>query len=220
MVFIFKSLGKRIAMIIGIVDDHSIVCEGYQRLVEAHGIHIAFTARTLETAYNALLEVNIDCVILDVSLPDGNGIDFIKTVLSEHPDCKILIASMYNKEPFISRAFTAGAMGYISKSEAADELTDALNTIYSGNTYVGQAVEYRQTSTENYDLTSLTDREIYLLKSVAIGKSIKTIAKELDIMPKTVHAHRANLVSKLGVRENTELLKIALDAQLVDLNNI
>lgn len=211
-------------MNIAIIDDHSIVVEGFKRLLEADNYVISFVANSLAEARNKLITHNSDVVILDISLPDGMGFDLIPEIQAQNPSCKILVTSMYHKEPYPSRALRAGAHGYISKIEGADHLCEAITTLMSGAQYIGtdilHNIESAKKNNTNQKIANLTDRELFIFKHFALGHTVKNIAKEMAIMPKTVHAHRANIIKKTGIREVSDMLKIAVELNIIDLQEI
>lgn len=211
-------------MKIAIVDDHSIVLEGFKRLLETESFTISFIARSLAEARKNIPIHECDLVILDLSLPDGVGIEFIADIQNHHPHCKILVTSMYDKEPYPSKAMEAGAHGYISKNEAADELLDAITHMQNDRTYLGKDIlanlKLNANNKQIQSVSELTSRELVIFKYLALGYSVKSIAKFLDIMPKTVHSHRANILTKLDVKENVEMLKLAVETKLIDLHDL
>ncbi len=202
-------------MDIALIDDHSIVREGFKRLLELEqGYKVVLEASSFHEAVCSIEKVHFDIVILDLSLPDKNGLHLIPVIKSNIPTAKIIIVSMYDSDPYVSDAINAGANAYISKNNASEELFEAINSVVGGNSFLAsdiiKNIRFDKNKLEHSKVSKLTSREHDIFCLLATGYSIKAISSNLNIMPKTVHAHKANILAKLEVQESYELLKMAL----------
>jgi len=126
---------------------------------------------------------------------------------------------MHDYEPYVSNALRLGALGYVSKRSASEELIDAVKSVALGKRYISEDVNFAL-NTQSSVLTMLTNRELEALPLLAKGLNAKQIAQQLEIMPKTAHVHKANIYSKLNVTTSFELLKIAIDAGVIKLDEL
>ena len=208
-------------MNIAIIDDHSIVIEGYMRLLNSTEYNVIFYATNITDATRLLQSHHPDCVILDLSLPDGTGINMAKTIKTYYPACKIVVVSMHCQEPYISKALTQGVNAYLSKNNVANDLFAAFEAINEGRLFIGKDIQRHQVNSSISEIIhNLTDREQETFKYLAMGHSIKKVAAILDIMPKTVHCHKANLFNKLNIRDYPELLRLAIQYQIIDASDL
>jgi DNA-binding NarL/FixJ family response regulator len=187
---------------------------------------LADDARILVTAYftNAkdtlqYLESNTaDVILLDVNLPDINGVEMGKMVREGHPNIKILGLSTYSEPSIINQMIKNGARGYLLKNATADELVTAIVQIFQGHFYFGSEVQKILADSVNHtvqDIPKLTRREKHILQLIADGKTTNTIAEELFISPLTVETHRRNLMQKMEVSNAAALVKVAIEKALL-----
>ncbi|TPH13930.1 response regulator transcription factor [Litorilituus lipolyticus] len=207
-------------MDIALIDDHSIVREGFKRLLELEqGYKVVLEASSFNEAICSIDKAQLDIVILDLSLPDKNGLHLIPVIKSNMPKAKIIIVSMYDSDPYVTDAIDAGANAYISKNNASEELFEAIDNVVNGNSFLGadiiKNIRFDNNKLEQSKVKQLTSREHDIFCLLATGYSIKAISSNLNIMPKTVHAHKANILAKLEVQESFELLKIALKSNSI-----
>jgi len=200
---------------IGVVDDHEIVREGFKRLIELEqGLTVSDEYSCYDDAVEGLRKQCVDLLIVDVSLQGKSGIELMGYVNSEYPQIRIIALSMYDNEPYVSQAINNGALAYLSKRIAPVELVDAIKFVLKGETYLSQDVAANVKSSHieqsNNNINRLTDREFEIFKLLAKGFFVKEIATKLDVQPKTVHTHKANLFKKLEVKNRFELLRLAL----------
>lgn len=203
-----------------LVDDHQLVRDGFKRLIETRNDwQVIVEANSYLTGVKILENSAVDIAIIDISLPDSNGIELVKYCSEVFPQLKTIVVSMYDQNPYVSNALEAGVKGYISKRSASDELLNGIDTVIVGNTYLSQDVLNKlhigKGNFVNDALTRLTERELDVFPLLARGMCAKEIAQELSIMPKTAHVHRANVYKKLAVSNNYELLKIAVGAGII-----
>jgi DNA-binding NarL/FixJ family response regulator len=211
-----------------LIDDHQLVRDGFKRLIETREHwQVVAEAGSYQTALAALDHLKngaIDIAIIDISLPDANGIELVTYCTENYPKLKTIIMSMYDQNPYISNALDAGVNGYISKRSASEELLTGIETVMGGDTYLSQDVINKlhigQAGYISQGLEKLTGRELEILPLFARGLNAKQVSQQLNIMPKTAHVHRANIFKKLMATNNIDLLKIALNEGMISLDEL
>lgn len=203
-----------------IADDHSIVRRGVQDILS----ELPFPLEVLEadnatTALRLINNQKFDIVILDISFPDGNGLEILNHIKSIQPQAKVLFLSMYPEEQYARRAIKNGAFGYLTKDSAPTELVAAIQSIIAGRKYVTSTlaqilVDDLISPTSKEPHNSLSDRELLVMLEVAKGKKIKDIANELHISPKTVSTYRARIFDKLKISSTAELIRYVMERGL------
>lgn len=200
-----------------IADDHAMIRNGLKSLLAQHKEwQVVGEAVNGAEAIEKFNSLKPDLLILDISLPDINGMDVSQQIISENPAAKILILSMYDDEDYISRCMENGVKGYVVKNETGDELDYAVRTILKGQTYFSSQVQ--QVIFKKYSNSvarkkhrepevKLTSREIEIVKLIAEGLTSQQMAEKLFISPRTVETHRSNLIKKVGVKNSIELVK-------------
>jgi DNA-binding NarL/FixJ family response regulator len=195
-----------------------MVRDGLLQLIAQHrDLVCCGQADSVATAQSAVVANAPDLVILDLRLRGGDGLELIKTLKSQHPKLKILILSQYEAPMYAERALRAGAMGYLVKEQAAEEVLNAIRTVLTGEVYltrsmaavllqkmVGLKADVSRTGIEH-----LTDRELHVLNMLGAGLSTRQIAEELKLSFKTVETHRENMKRKLGLRTASALVHYA-----------
>ncbi len=213
------------AVRIMLVDDHPIVREGFQRLIslDEHSTVVAEHGNGRQ-ALDYLAENQCDIAIVDYALPDMHGSELIRQIALQFPDVKCLVVSMYDNDPFVSRAIDAGALGYISKRCAADELLKGVASVRAGETYLSTDViknlKFNDKQYRTTNLATLSEREYETFLHLAKGLGVKGAAKALEVAPKTIHSHRANLLSKLNLQNDFQLLQLALKQNIITFSDI
>ena len=212
-------------MNIALVDDHQLVRDGFKHLIETQAdLNVVIEANDYHQAVGLLSKLTVDLAIIDVSLPDVNGIELVRYCNEHYPDMKTLIVSMYDQPHYVNKALDAGANGYVSKRSASELLLNAIVAVSSGNSYLSQDVLNKLTQNKGTEsplqLSLLTEREQQILPLLAKGMNAKKIAQLLDIMPKTAHTHRINIYKKLNVCNSFELLKISLNSGIIALEEL
>ncbi|WP_227816956.1 response regulator [Nitrogeniibacter aestuarii] len=211
---------KRIRVMIA--DDHAIVRQGLRQILsDTEDMEVAGEACNGVEALHLSREGEWDVVLMDVSMPDRNGIDALKLIKKEHPRLPVLILSMYPEDQYAIRALKAGAAGYLTKQSAPDLLVTAIRQVASGKKYVSPelAMELAEAISEDTDRPlheKLSDREYQTLCMIASGKTLTQIAEELNLSVKTVSVYRARLLEKMRLRNNAELTHYGLKYGLVD----
>lgn len=202
-----------------IVDDHPIVRVGYTHLIEDNErLTVAGAIASGEEllAYLAA-ELQPDVVIVDICLPGMNGIVLISEILVRYPNIRVLVCSAFEEELFGERCLRTGARGYVNKTEAPLVLVQALHAVARGDIYVSETLSQRMLgnafgSVDHalHPVTSLTPRELDVFERIGQGKTVDSIAQELDISIKTVRKHRGNIKMKLKVTSLPDLQQQAV----------
>src|SRR2546423_5747138 len=202
-----------------VVDDHPVMREGLIRLIGSQRDLICCgEAGTAAEAQTAVSAQKPDLVILDLRLKGGDGLELIKSLKSQFPELRILILSQYEAPLFAERALRAGALGYVVKEQAAQEIVSAIRTVLAGQvylpgglaglllrTFVGTASKVSRAGVEH-----LTDRELHVFQLLGAGLSTREIAAELNLSFKTIEAHRENIKHKLGLQGSSALIHYAI----------
>jgi len=205
-----------------IVDDHTIVRHGLRQVVsESVDIEVAAEAGSSAEAVRLLRENTYDLVLLDISLPDKNGIETLKQIKREKPELPVIMLSMHGEDEFGVRALKAGASGYVHKQSAHDQLVAAIRQVASGRRYISPdlAEELARSigePSEKRPHELLSDREFDTLRMLASGKSLTQIAESLSISPKTVSVYRTRLLEKMKLKNNAEIAHYAIKNGLID----
>lgn len=199
-----------------LADDHPLVLESVKQLLEPE-FSVVGTAKTGQEVLDEAQRLHPDIVLLDVNMPGMNGFEAARQLKSLLPAVKVIFVTMLTEAVAVSEGFRAGAMGYVLKQDAADELYAAVNSVMANRRFVSskldmevrEAMECQWSRPEGYT-TNLTERQRQILAMLANGSSTKNIAKELNISMKTVEFHKANITRKLGVRTTSDLIRVAL----------
>jgi DNA-binding NarL/FixJ family response regulator len=205
-----------------IVDDHAIVRHGLRQVVaESADIEVAAEAGSSAEAVRLVRENLYDLVLLDISLPDKNGIETLKQIKRDKPALPVIMLSMHAEDEFGVRALKAGASGYVNKRSAHEQLITAIRHVVSGRRYISPdlAEELARSvgeSSEKRPHELLSDREFDTLRMLASGKSLTEIAESLSISPKTVSVYRNRLLEKMKLKNNAEIAHYAFKNGLID----
>lgn len=200
-----------------LADDHDLVRTGIKAVLLAiPGVEVVGEARDGDELLALLERVRPDVVVTDISMPGIDGISAIARIHERHPALPVLMLSMYETPDFIRRAVAAGARGYVPKGASAQELEQALRAIVSAGSYFSRAVTQQLLKpTESPPTELLTDRQLEILRMMARGKSSKEIGFELGLSSKTVDAHRARIMERLGIGDLANLTLYAVRKGLV-----
>jgi DNA-binding NarL/FixJ family response regulator len=206
-----------------VADDHPIVRSGLKKVLDAQpDLEVIAEANDGTDAVKKALADEIDLAILDVSMPRTTGIQAAEELRKRKPELKILMLSMYDSEQFLFESLKAGASGYVLKSDADQDIVEAVRRTMRGqsflypsaiSTLVKDFVERGRPEDEQFDV--LTPRELQVLKLIAEAYTSKQIAEELVISVKTVERHRQNILDKLGLRDRVELTRYAIRRGLI-----
>ena len=209
-----------------LADDHNIVREGLRSLLEKEpDIEVVAMADNGRMAVQLAGELKPDVAVLDIAMPEMNGIEATRRISQDDPEIKILALSMHSARRFVTEALSAGAKGYLLKDCAAEELVRAIRTVAANETYLSPKVaglivkDYLKHSAETTPLADscLTNREREILQLIAEGESTKEIAFELRVSIKTVESHRQQIMKKLNLHSVAELTRHAIREGLTPL---
>lgn len=204
-----------------LADDHKILREGICSLVKGYpDMEVIGEAADGRTVLKLVKDLSPDIVIMDITMPDLNGIDATRRITAEHPNVKVIALSMHYDKQFVSEIFRAGASGYLLKDCAFDELEHAIRIVIENKTYINPQIASLvveslvnqssavNTGTQSFSL--LTQREKEVLQMIAEGNSTKQIASQLNVSAKTIESHRRQVMGKLNIRNVAELTKFAI----------
>lgn len=209
-----------------LADDHRIMREGLRALLEREeGIEVLAEAENGRTTVELCRELNPDVVVIDIGMPDLNGIDATRQIVRESPTVKVIALSMHSDRKFVKEMLSAGASGYLLKDSAFEELGTALATVINNQTYLSPKIadtvvkDYlgKVEPQESNVSPALTRREREVLQLIAEGKSTKDIAAQLYVSIKTIETHRKQIMEKVGVSSVAELTKYAIREGLTSL---
>jgi len=205
-----------------VADDHAIVRRGLTQLIleECPGA-VVEEAGTGQAVFDAVQLQDWAVIVLDINLPDKNGLEVLKSLKAMQPDLPVLILSHHAEVQYAARAFSAGAAGYLTKESASEELAAALRKVLAGGRYVSpsfaeQLVGNLTGKPDGLLHQALSDREHLVLCRIGGGRTVSQIADELALSVKTVSTYRARLLKKLHFANNAELMRYALDNQLAE----
>jgi DNA-binding NarL/FixJ family response regulator len=210
-----------------LADDHAVVRDGLRLILEAQeDITVVGEAADGHQAIDRVLKAKPDVVIMDIAMPGLNGIEATLQILKSCPSVKVVILSMHSSSEHISRALTAGAVGYLLKESAGKEVVKAVKTVYLGHRYLCQKIsesliddyiDLQETAPAEGPLTRLSSREREVLQLVAEGKTTKEIAGMLYLSTKTIETYRSRLMVKLGINDVPGLVKFAIQHGITSL---
>jgi DNA-binding NarL/FixJ family response regulator len=204
-----------------IADDHAIVRRGLHQIIsETPDLVIGGEAATAQQVMELVRAERWDVVILDISLPGGNGIELIGEIRRERPETRILMLTVHSEEQYAVRAVRAGAAGFLTKETAPSLLVDAVRKIAAGGRYVSAELAETLASMLAGESTGephqrLSDREFEVMKLLASGKTVSQAAEQLGLSVKTISTHRTRILKKMSMKTNAELTHYAVRHGLV-----
>jgi len=202
-----------------LVDDHEVVRKGIRLILEDRIAAIEIAEAGSGEQALAMLDERYDAVILDLSMPGRSGIDLLVEIKHRFPKLPVLILSLHAEEQFAVRALRAGASGYLTKSAASEQLVVAFERIVRGGRYISPTVADRLAAAAAGSTTSphqrLSDREFEVMRGIASGETVSEIAARMHLSVKTVSTYRARLLEKMGMENNAELTRYAIQTGLV-----
>ena len=204
-----------------LVDDHAVVRAGVRRLLEQdERFSVVAEAETGERAYQIFGEHLPDITVLDLSMPGIGGMETIKRIVARYPTAKILVLSMHENAAFASQALKAGAKGYLAKSGLAEELSNAIQWVMTGQTYLGTEISHKialQMHESHGDpMQMLSAREFEIFRMLVDGVELSIIASTLNISLKTVANYQTGIKQKLGVSSPVEMVRMAIRCGLIE----
>lgn len=204
-----------------LVDDHAVVRMGFKMLLETSGdIKVIAEAESGEEAIKSFQEHNPDVIVMDITMPGIGGMEAIERILAKESTTKVLVLSAHEDSVHPKRVLNAGAMGYLTKRSAAEELVKAIRSVSVGKKYieanVAQQMAIQQLSGEENPVDVLSEREFEVFMSLAKGKTTNEIAETLFLSPRTVGTHLYNIKQKLNANNSAEIALIAMRSGLID----
>lgn len=202
---------------LAISDDHRLVTQGLENMISKSGIAdiVAEASDITETEQVLKSHKDLDILLLDISMPGGNSLDFIPQWIEKYPAVNILVISSYAEAAVIRRALERGAKGYVLKTASEEELLEAINTVSKGETYLCVEAADILRNKPKEEPIELTPREREVLRLVAEGLSIKMIADRLGLGFETVHSYFKYLKLKLGVNNTAAMVRVAMEQKLI-----
>jgi len=206
-----------------IVDDHAIVRQGLAELInDQPDLMTCGEAESPPQALKVLSEVKPDVAIVDVTLASGDGIELCRQIHEQWPSVGILVLSMHDESLYAERVLRAGARGYIMKQAPQDAVMTAIRRVLKGETYLSDAMASKllrsfsgsRSTADVPPLERLSDRELQIFRMIGQGRSVKDIADELFLSPKTVETHKEHIKQKLNLQSSNDLLRYAIEARL------
>lgn len=204
-----------------VVDDHAILRDGICSLLERQeGLNVVGEAGNGREALERVEELQPDIVLMDVSMPEMDGLEATRRIKSAHPEIKVLVLTQHDNQEYINPLLQAGASGYVLKRSGGREVVTAIRQVYEHGVFLEPEVarQVLHNFSRSAETPSLTEREQQVLQLAVQGKSNKDIARRLFISPKTVSVHRTNIMAKLGVHNSAELVRYAIQHNLVDID--
>ncbi|HEY8399956.1 MAG TPA: response regulator transcription factor [Cytophagaceae bacterium] len=203
-------------------DDHVLIREGLKKVLKSEkDMSVVAEAENASDVLKFVQEKQLDIVVLDITMPGRSGLDILKELKKFHPKLPVLVLSMHAEERYAVRALKAGASGYLTKQSAGDELVAAIRKVVSGGKHISTKLAERLASElekpkEKAYHETLSNREYQVFCKIASGESIQDIAEELSLSQSTVNTYRQRVMEKMHMSTNAELIRYALEYQLID----
>ncbi|PXX46768.1 response regulator [Undibacterium pigrum] len=213
---------EKAAINVLIVDDHAVVREGVKSIISTTtDIAVIAEAEAGLEAIRLSRQLDFEVMLLDIVLPDRNGIEVLKQIKSEKPGIAVLMFSIHREDQYAVRALKAGASGFLNKQCSGTQILDAIRQVARGLKYVSTQLAQELANNLNQEHEdalhkTLSDREFQTMTLIASGKSVSDIAKELSLSVKTISEYRSRILLKMKLRHNAELTHYAIKNQLVD----
>ncbi len=208
---------------VSLADDHSIVRAGLRRIVEESGdMEVISEASDGREAISKIRKELPDVAVIDISMPVLDGLEVIVLLLSEFPKLPILVLTMHDEHQYIIRAIESGAMGYITKQSAPEQLVKAIRKVHSGSRFLTEkaaealALRVARGNVEKTPLDTLSTRELQVLRRLAMGHTNREIAVAYNISIKTVDTYRFRLLKKLELRNNADISRFAIQNRIIE----
>lgn len=200
---------------VNIVDDHKILVEGLRKLINESGKAIVTAvSHDAEGCRRLLKSQSPDVLLLDINLPDGNGIDLCIELKTLYPELKILALTSYGEYTVVRRMIENGALGYVLKNSMSEEMMAGIETVADGELFLCHEVDLLMKKAQNSDIW-LTQRERELLRLIVEGYTNPEIAEKIFLSPETIKGYRKNLLFKLGARNTASLVRLAIEKKLI-----
>jgi DNA-binding NarL/FixJ family response regulator len=204
-----------------IVDDHVMFREGLKQILAKHSdMRVVDEAGSSQEAMEKVLRHKLDVILLDISLPGRNGPELLSEIKKNKSDLAVLVLSMHPEDQYAIRMMKAGALGYMTKESAPEELISAIRKVATGRRYISSKLAEEMavaldTNTAKLPHQLLSNREFQVMRMLASGKTLKDIADEIMISEKTVTTYRARILEKMKLKNNTEITIYAIENKLL-----
>lgn len=206
-----------------LADDHTLVRAGIRALLEQlDDVEVVVEAADGREALEAVKQHRPDVALLDIAMPEMNGIEVARRIQQKHPDVRVLLLSVHSNEEYVSEALASGAAGYVLKDASVTELDLAVRAVARGESFLSPSIAKQVVSGQvqpggnvSSSLARLTDRQREILQLIAEGNSTKQIAQKLGVSVKTVETHRAQLMSRLDIHDIAGLVRYAMRVGLI-----
>lgn len=208
---------------VGLADDHRVLRDGLKSVIEEEdpNIEVVIEASSARDFLDQIHDIDLDVAVVDIAMPGMDGLELSKTLKQEKPAVRTVMLTMYQEVDLIDRAIRSGAWGYLLKSNAANNVVEAIRAVHGGDTFFDPAIPKEVLSQLRYSSggssrgsTDLTPRQIEVLRLICDGKTEKEIASELGISFHTAHAHKSNIMQKLGLHSKVDLVRYAVQRNL------
>jgi two-component system, NarL family, invasion response regulator UvrY len=205
-----------------IADDHAVVREGLKHILsEMPDVLVAGEAGNGQEVLEKVGRKEYDLILLDIAMPGRDGLEILKDLKLQKPKLPVLILSMFPEEQYALRALKSGASGYLTKDSIPDELIKAVRKILKGGKYISSSFSDKLLFSFDSDAEkpiheTLSDREYQVLRMIASGRTLQSIADELSLSVKTISTYRTRILEKMGMKNNAELTHYAIKLNLVD----
>ncbi|MFW6150380.1 MAG: response regulator [Chloroflexota bacterium] len=205
-----------------IADDHAVVRQGLRQiLAHTDDLTLAGEAQSGQQVLQLLEEDDFDVVVLDISMPGSSGLDILGRLKEMRPGPRVLVLSIHPEDQYAMRVLRAGADGYLTKEAAPDELVAAIRKVARGGKYVSSSLAERlaqelESEGRGMPYQALSNREFEVLRLIASGNTISDIADEMGLSVKTISTYRSRILDKLGLRNNLQIVRYALQHGLTD----
>lgn len=207
-----------------LADDHTIIRQGVKRLLaDDERVEVCGEARDGREAVAKARELNPDVIIMDLAMPGLTGLDSARRIRKARPGAKVLVLSMYLDDAYVAQALEAGVSGYLLKDAPPEDLIDAVHRVADGEKVFAKEIppatieRLKKSRRARAEQTTLTHREREVMKLLAEGNTVKTVAGILGLSQKTVDTHKTNLMKKLDIHNRVELVRYALNEKLIEL---
>ena len=199
-----------------IAEDHAVIADGMRHLLAARDFEVVASARDGAEAVRLAAELKPDLILLDIVMPQLNGVDAARAIIQNDPEARVIMLSMYSDSERVYQSLQAGARGYVLKRDLSEDLVEAMRLVAAGGRYLSPSVtdtvitDYLHEKRAPDALHALSVRERHVLQFLVEGKSAAAVARKLQLSPRTVETYKARLMRKLGLTDLPALVKFAV----------